>query len=163
MVREPNLERGHRTFGRILDDLDARPEPGPWIDAARTLSERLIISEDTFYYFAEKFTECVIFAASQADAELVRIATAMEEIERAHGLRDDDYWHINEAPEEWQSLNKDWDRRADEIANDCLRDAGHADIAALREAKPDDYGGRTSKGGTDLWGEDEEEDCDGIS
>src|SRR5438045_1162892 len=39
MVREPNPERKHRTFARILDDLDAKPEPEPepWLDAARTL------------------------------------------------------------------------------------------------------------------------------
>src|SRR5262245_18384759 len=73
MVREDNPDRAHRMFGRILDDLDAKPEPGPWISAARTLSERLVISDDAFYYFVEKLTECLVLEGVNSDPELVRI------------------------------------------------------------------------------------------
>jgi hypothetical protein len=156
MVREPNPDRKHRTFGRILDDLDAKPEPERWLDAARTLSERLLISEDTMYYLADMLTECIIFAASSTDPQLVRARNEMVDIERAHGLREDEGWTIGEATEEWRRLNDDWDRRADEIVNARLRDAGHADIAALREKSRDEFEGLAAKGRTDLWGEDDD-------
>jgi hypothetical protein len=156
LVREPGAERAHRIFARILDDLDADPRPGPWIAAARTLSERLIISEDTFYYFVEKFNECLILAASDTDPELMRIRDAMTEIEDARGLREDETWLVNEAPEDWRVLNDEWDRRADAIINDALRELGHSDVATLREGDFAEYERRTTKGQADLWGEDEE-------
>jgi len=50
LCRERNAERSRRTLVRIRGDLDSKPEPGPWIAAARTLSERLIISESSLYW-----------------------------------------------------------------------------------------------------------------
>src|SRR4051812_16406616 len=88
LVRETNPDRKDRMLGRILDDLDARPDAGPWISAARLLSDRLIISEAAFYYLAEKFGESVIAKASVDDPELVRLSEEIDAIERAAGLRD---------------------------------------------------------------------------
>ncbi len=157
MVREPNPDRKHRTFARILDDLDANPEPAPWLDAARTLSDRLLISEDTFYYFTEMLMECIVAAAAGTDPQLVSATNEMVDIERAHGLREDEGWTIGEATDEWRHLNESWERRADEIVNGRLREAGHADVAALREKNGEEFYGRAAKGRTDLWGEDEED------
>jgi hypothetical protein len=156
LVREPNPERARRMLKRVRDDLDAAPEPGPWIAGARTLNERLIISDDTLYYLVELFSECLVYEGSRSDSELVRIGDEMEKIERDHGLGEDDYWRIDEAPAEWRSLNDAWERRADEIVDSRLRELGHADIADFRRQKPDEFEQRTSKGQIDLWGEDEE-------
>lgn len=156
LVREPNPERARRMLRRIRDDLDATIESGPWIAGARTLNERLIISDDTLYYFVELFTECLVYEGSRSDSELVRISDEMQQIERAHGLGEDDYWRIDEAPAEWRSLNDAWERRADEIVDSRLRELGHADIADLRRQKPDEFDQRTSKGRIDLFGEDDE-------
>ena len=155
-MREPNPERAQRTFERILDDLDARPEPGPWLDAARTLSERLLISEDTFYYIADLLTQCILFAASSTDPRLVSATNGMVDIERAHGLREDETWTVDEATEEWRRLDEGWNRRANEIVNAGLRELGHADVATLREANRDEFSERLAKGRTDLWGEEDE-------
>src|SRR4051794_30850309 len=94
LVREPNRDRRERMLARIREDLDTTPEPGPWIDAARTLSERLIISDDAMYYFVELFTECLVYAAPESDPELARIVREMLAIERAHGLRESEYWRV---------------------------------------------------------------------
>lgn len=145
-------------LARIRHDLDANVDPGPWIAAARTLSERLIISENSFYYFTELFTECVVFAASKSDPELCRIRDQMDEIEQSHGLRDDEFWHIDDAPDDWRDLNLAWDRRADEIVASSLRQLGHADLATLREQNPSEFERRGTQGRIDLWGEDEELD-----
>jgi hypothetical protein len=133
-------------LSRIRDDLDARPDPGPWIAAARTISERLIISENAFYYFAELFTECLVFAASGSDPELLRLGSEMEEIERAHGLRDDEFWHLDDAP--------------DAIVASHLRELGNADLADLLEHNRREFDRRTGQGRVDLWGED---DADGAA
>src|SRR4051794_5175966 len=132
LVREPNPERARRTLARIRDDLDANPDPGPWIAGARTLSERLIISENTFYYFVELFTECLVFRASSSDPELLRLHMEMEQVERAHGLRDDEFWEVEHAPDDWKALDDAWNSRADALVVEELRELGHADIAAVR-------------------------------
>ena len=158
LIREPNPERAHRMLGRIIEDLEAKPEPGPWIAAARTLSERLIISEDAFYYLAQMFNESLLFAASVDDPELSRLRRGMEEIERAHGLREGEYWAIPEATDDWRELNDAWDRRSDELLNSSLRELEHGDLADLREQNPAEFEGRNAKGHSDIWGEDEESD-----
>jgi hypothetical protein len=162
MVREPNPERAQRMFERILNDLDAKPEPKPWLDAARTLSERLVISEDTFFYIADLLTQCIMFAASSTDPQLMSASDAMIDIERAHGLHEDETWTTDEATEEWRRLSADWNRRANEIVNAGLRVAGHADVAAFREGNRDALLGRLAKGRRDLWGEDDEEGDDWL-
>src|SRR5215207_526605 len=101
-VREKYADRAERMWARILDGLDAVPEPAPWISAARSLSERLMISEDAFYWFVEGFTECLVVRASETDPTLLRLREAMQEIERAHGLREDQLWEIDEAPSNWR-------------------------------------------------------------
>jgi hypothetical protein len=156
MAREPSRERALRTMNRIRTDLDAHPDPAPWLAAARTLSERLIISEDSWYYLAEMFTECLVYRGSAEDPELVGLYAEMQAMERAHGLTEDEHWFIDEAPPEWRALEHAWNQRADAIVNAYLRESGHADAAELRENDRRDYEGRSAKGRTDLWGPDED-------
>ncbi|HEY9227248.1 MAG TPA: hypothetical protein VIP11_11405, partial [Gemmatimonadaceae bacterium] len=127
-----------------------------WISGARTLADRLIVSEDAFYYMAEKLTECLLFS----DPELVRIGDAMEEIERAHGLREGEYWRIDEAPEEWRALDSEWNRRADTLVDATLREFGHGDVADLRARDRDEYDARCDRGQIDVWGDEEEDESD---
>ena len=143
---------------RIRQDLDAQPEPGPWIAAARTLSERLIISFDALYYFADLFTECLWLEASGADPELLRIESEMAAVERAHGLREDEYLHLDDAPEEWRALSDAWDVRAREIVAAMLRSYGQSDLAEEFEDRPDEFERRSKKGRVDVFGEDAEFD-----
>ena len=143
-------------MARILYDLDANPEPAPWVAGARTLSERLVISEDAFYYLAELFTDCLLPSAAASDPELVRLQAEMEVIQRAHGLRESDYWR-GEAPDDWRALDDDWGRRADEIVQAYLRDHGNGDIADLRAHNRAEFDSRVEKGRVDVWGADEDE------
>ena len=161
-VREKYADRAERMWARILDGLDLAPEPAPWISAARTLSERLIISEDAFYWFVEGFTECLVLHASETDPTLLEIREAMAQIERAHGLQEGEFWELNEAPTDWRALSDQWEERAEAIVNEALRGSGNADVAELRESNPSEYESRVTKGGEELWhhGDDEEPPTD---
>jgi hypothetical protein len=163
LVRETNLDRAARMLERIEDDLDASREPAPWIAAARTLSERLIISENAFYYFAELFCEPLLYAAATTDPELVRLSTEMRSIEATHGVRDGDYWMPDEATPEWLELNEEWDRLADSFLAKALRGFGHGDVADLRERNLDGFMERVRKGEEELWGSDDEDLDDEIA
>ena len=157
LVREPNRERALRMLGRIRSDLDANPNPGPWIAAARALGERLIISESTVYYFVTLVTESLILAATDSDPELCRIRGEMDQIERAHGLLEDEAWFVGEGPPEWQELNSAWNRRSEEIVVTSLRELGHPDFASLLAQNPDEFEARSSEGYSDLWGKVDDE------
>ena len=161
-VREKYADRAERMWARILDGLDLAPEPAPWISAARTLSERLIISEDAFYWFVEGLTECLVLHASETDPTLLQLREAMQQIERAHGLREDQYWDLDNAPSEWRTLSDEWEDRAEAIVNEALRASGNADVAQMRESEPSQYQSRVTKGGDVLWhrGDDEEPPTD---
>ena len=157
LVREPNQARSLRTLMRIRRDLDetSQPDPAPWLAAARTLSERLIISENSLYYFAEIFTECMVFSPAVADAELARIRGEMDRIEILYGLAEGQTWPVDKAPGEWRALNDEWNARAEAIIVATLRKAGHDDLADTREKNLREFDRRVAKGRIELFGEDE--------
>ncbi len=116
---------------RILIELDESCSLGPWIAAARSLEARGIISFDAAVHFAERFLECISFRSSSTDAEKVRLSEGMQRIEKEHGLTEEEYWTLDEAPPEWLALSEAWDRRDDVIQIEVLRELGHDDIADL--------------------------------
>ena len=100
--------------------------------------------------------------ASENDPELKRLRGAMEQIERAHGVAEGQYWDLADAPSDWRALSDQWEERAETIVNDALRGSGNADVAQLRESDPSQYESRVTKGGDELWhhGDDEEPPTD---
>jgi hypothetical protein len=46
LIREPDRERAGRMMGRITEELDRTPRPGPWFAAARSLAAQGAISAD---------------------------------------------------------------------------------------------------------------------
>jgi hypothetical protein len=98
----------------------------------------------------------LINTAIGSDLELARLSKEIHQIERAHGLREGEYWHIREAPPEWRVLNDAWDRRADEIVTEALRAYGHTDLATMRAEKPAEFSRRSDKGRMDVWGSDDD-------
>lgn len=156
LINEPSRARSGRIIGRIREELDRTPEPGPWIAAARALEATGAISSDAVYYFAEIFLECLTAHAAWHDAEMLRLYGEMNRVKRAHGLGDDDDWLVHEAPAEWQALNAAWERRDDEIRVATLRALGHNDIADILERDPEDFRLREASGHYDLWGTEDD-------
>ena len=99
---------------RVRRELDDTAAPGPWIAAAHALAAKGIISEDGLRYFLEIFLECVTLRSTVSDPEMLRLSEEMRRVELAHGLGEDDYWLLDEAPAEWRALSDAWERRDDE-------------------------------------------------
>ena len=89
LVLEPARARSGRMMKRIRTELDDTREPGPWITAARTLAAEGVISADAVYYFVEILLECSTLHAAAHDGEMLRLEHEMDQVKRAHGLRDD--------------------------------------------------------------------------
>lgn len=157
LIKEPGKDRSRRIIGRIREELDRTPEPGPWIAAARALEAKGAISTDAVYYFVEIFLECITAQAAWNDPELLRLYGEMNRVKREHGLGEDEDWLVHEAPAAWQTLNAAWDRRDEEIRVATLRALGHHDIADVMESHPDDFSRREASGYYDLWGAGDDE------
>ena len=154
--RESSLDRRERIFDRIRDDLFASRDVTPWIRAARTLADRLIISEDAANYLGVMFADIVVLHAAQEDAELVRIDGEMGGIERANRLSANDPNIADKAPESWHVLHREWEARADAILAEALRAAGQSDVVRVMETDRKEFDRRIERGESDVWGEEED-------
>ncbi len=65
------------------------------------------------------------------DPKLKEIHAKIDAIEKREGLKKDEYWKRADGPEDWQELNHQWERRADEIHADLMRQYGEYEAAAL--------------------------------
>jgi hypothetical protein len=68
---------------------------------------------------------------TETDAELVRLTAAMKAIERSHGLADDEYFHLDDAPADWLALSNAWDRRLNIIWAGEFTTLGEPEMARL--------------------------------
>ncbi len=155
-MRERNVERSERTLARICNDLDAGSEAAPWLDAARSLRDRLVISENTYLFLADLFIDPLMVTFGETDAELQRGAAAMRVIETEHRLRPDEYWSPDDGPPEWQEHDVAWRQRANMLLVAALRERHHDEVADLLEQDPAAFETRAARGRIELWGEDEE-------
>lgn len=61
--------------------------------------------------------------------ELEEISTRMSAVEKAHGLLEDQYWKIRDAPTEYQNLTKQWDLAGDQRFLETLIQFGANEVA----------------------------------
>jgi hypothetical protein len=123
-------ERQSKEKGSTPDEADA----GEQIDWARLLltAGRFSSAEYVFYVAAqaEHILDRRCFAGAY-DAELKPISAAIEEIERAHGLEEDECFGLDEGPEEWRALNRAYEAVLDDKLEELLAELGLSDLAAL--------------------------------
>ena len=156
-VREQYDDRADRMWARIIFGIEETGDIAPWMSAARTLSERLIISEDAFYSLVHQFSEALMFYLAAADPKLQRVSADIENLKRAHGLAEDEEWHIHEGPDEWRALNDQWNARADVALDERMRAAGVGDVLEMQESDPAQFRRRVTKGSRELFGGVDEE------
>lgn len=154
VLREPNPDTARRMMAWIYIGLSESGDPAAWIAAARRLRERLVISEDAFYHFANKLTECVVSEGSKHDPELVRLEAEIRSIERAGGLEEGEYYSVADSPPELRALDDLWSQRAHHLVAEYLRTHGHADVASLIVGDYEDYCARVAAGRIALWGDE---------
>lgn len=94
-------------------------------------SSRLSFDEHVFHasLLIEDNHEDSIVATD--DRILAEISKKIDAVQRNHGLKPDEYWARGDGPEEYNALNAQWERRADELLYRHLKDFGADDIADL--------------------------------
>ena len=65
------------------------------------------------------------------EEELTPISQKMKEIEKENGLEEDEYWSLDEGPDEWRELNNEYNSVLDQKLPKVLKEFGFEDIADL--------------------------------
>jgi hypothetical protein len=69
--------------------------------------------------------------AGAYDGDMQPIAAAMEAVERAHGLEEDECFSLDSAPPDWLRLNRDYEAALDSKLEDLLREFDLPDLLEL--------------------------------
>lgn len=102
----------------------------PWLRAARILEDTGAAAEDEVTFFIVRLSEGAAGGQSEDDPEMARLMSGIEAIKRAHGLPEDEDWHVGEGPAEWTALNQEWERALDRRWHALLVAAGEHKIAS---------------------------------
>ena len=73
----------------------------------QTMRDLGAIRENEAWHLLYWITEQMSFRWTATDPELLRLAAAMDEIERSHGLTEDESFTLGDAPTEWIALSNE--------------------------------------------------------
>lgn len=65
--------------------------------------------------------------------ELEQLSSAMRQVEKKHGLSGDEFWLAGDGPPEYERLNMKWEKAAEKLFVDVLRELGAQDVSDLYE------------------------------
>jgi hypothetical protein len=157
MAREQYDDRRQRMLERIRMDVETSSAV-PWLSAASTLRDRLIIGEDETHFLARMLTQDWLFSNLDSIPELRRLADEIDAVGKAHGLRPGEGFAPDEGPAEWHTLWEAWRGRADQMMATLMREGGLADVAETFLDRRAAFDKRDDEGRRRLWGPDEDDD-----
>lgn len=80
-IRRPSTEQSRRTFDAIYDLIVWDPDRGPdWIEAARALEQRSVISHDAVVYLTDSFLDACLMDDAATDPEMQRLGDRLESL-----------------------------------------------------------------------------------
>jgi hypothetical protein len=122
-----------------------------WMRAVVTLWQRERLDENEAAYLIDMFAEEVLQAADR-DPDLVALGRRFDEIERAHGLNEDEGFPVGKGPPEWHALHDRWAARVEELKLETIRRSGAERFADQRGRAPAEWESRTELGRDTFWG-----------
>lgn len=153
--------RGTDDASEIFDDvMQLFYRPGtdvvPWLRAARILGDTGAAAADEVTFLIFRLSEGAAGGQSEDDPEMARLMREIDEIRRAHGLAEDEDWLLGEGPEEWETLNHEWEQALDRRWHALLTVAGEHEIAPAVVMELPALWARVRRGAHLLFGEPEE-------
>ena len=129
LVRQRNTLEAQQLLGDIKAEIGGSSDAAPWINACRIACDLGALSDDEMLYLAYMFSEVALDPILESDPVLVALQGQLAEIRRLHGLTDDEDFFIDDAPEDWAAVNKQWDARFTRLHAQILRSAGETAMA----------------------------------
>lgn len=146
-IADLGVDEGADMFSELRDRSRASRELAlRVVAAAQLLRDSGVIDAEAAFFLIGMFAEEGVAAMLDDDPELASLSKRMQEIEASHGLGEDDFWFIPEAPMDWQLVEREWKLRFDRLQASLLRECGEAEMARMLELRPVDYQDRVAMG-----------------
>jgi hypothetical protein len=113
-------------------------DPEPWTREVQRARDAGLLAPGVAWFLIYKFVESAMFECVATDPELVALGERIEAIERAEGLGDDEYFHVNEGPPEWKEATRAWEVVYDARFAEIFRRVGEHALAVQRSDGGDD-------------------------
>lgn len=139
-------ERARRLLHPVREAVERGSDVVPWVSAVQLARSLAAINETAAHYLIHILTEASLLKSIDTDDVLTDLQAAMDAIERANGLEEGDYYRVDEAPANWQSLHRKWEQRFAVLHAQLLRGLGEHAIANELLLRPDECHRRTEEG-----------------
>jgi len=139
-------EEARRLAGAVRDHLRDGADVAPWVRAVQLARDVGALGDDAAFYLIDVFTEEAAGDLIDADALLPVVSAMMEAAEAREGLGPDESFFVGEGPEDWDALNRLWERRFDTLRAALFVRVGEAGMALLLRRDPEHYMERSRRG-----------------
>jgi hypothetical protein len=153
LLEESDQEERRLMLTDVMRDAENDGTADAWVKAVRALESQKRMSADLASFLIIRFVEGTMVQQTQTDSELRRLSDAMEAVERAHGLSEDEAWYVDEGPDEWRALNAEWDARYNAVIVETLRRVGETAFAEAAARHYDEYEILAEPGRRECFGE----------
>jgi hypothetical protein len=150
------------SFRNILNEVSS----GGWADLDRVRKYILVVN---LLYTARNINkqECIFYIDSSVERinnkrldskeyepELEPISNQIDKLKTAHGLDSEEDWPIDQSPLDYQLLNAQFEEVLNKKIVEILRELNLYDLAALKEADPNEYETLRERGRRSLYHKD---------
>lgn len=146
IAQNANTEYAQQLVRDIRELLDTGAAIEPWSNAVQLARDLGAIGSVESYYLIDIMTEEVIGSLTDRDEILVGLRDQMDAIELEHDLGEDESFYLDDAPPEWLALNRQWDRRFQDLHVELLRRIGEPGIANDIVLRPDENSTKVHEG-----------------
>ena len=150
--------RSDEIFQQLLQHARTSPAlTARLVAAAQFLRGDGAIDAEVAFALIATFVDEAHHALAEADSEFKAVDARIDAIERAHGLGEDEFWHVWEGPPEWTAANAEWDRLFAAVPVKFLTRHGEPEMAQLLGTNEVEFRRREDEGWGRIWGDEFED------
>ena len=136
-------------------------DPEPWMREVQRARDAGLLGEEIAWFLLYRFVDAAMFMVVDSDPDLAALGARVEEIERAHGLGEDEAFFVGQGPPEWEEATEAWTVVYDQRFAEVFRRVGEEEMAMQHKRAGDDP--RYGAGREAIFGSSEDLDAgDGL-
>lgn len=161
IAAKAGTEYGAALARRAFEIVEESGDPDPWIREVQRARDGGMLGEGFAWFLIYQFVQASMFSVVNTDPDLSVLGARIEEIERAHGLGEDESFLVGEGPPDWEQATRAWDVVYDRRFAEIFRRVGEEEMAEQQADAGDDP--RYSEGREAIFGRSEDLDAeDGL-
>lgn len=112
-----------------FDIVAASGDPEPWMREVQRARDEGVLDAGIAWFLIYKLVDQAMYVIAETDPELEELGRRVEEIERAHGLSEDESFFVGEGPPEWEEATRAWDAVHERRFAELFRRIGEEEMA----------------------------------